>query len=324
MHTEIFRCLAGSHLYGTSNADSDHDYKAVHLPTKSEILLGRGKPVINQSTGSQDSHNTAGDVDVESFTLQRFLKLASDMQTIPVEMLFVADHVAPGHYREVAYNGIWMKILANKDKILNRNTKSFVGYCKGQAVRYSMRGKRLDTYVQVCDILAAKKGMRVKVWTVAEDLSKVEGVQIVPKPQPGGVVIDYLDVYGRQTPMTVTCDEAWKIYNKPVAEAGDRAKNARNSGGMDCKALYHAIRIANQGISLFGEGKIEFPAQDLPFLMKIRAGEVEIDEILDVFDEKLAILEGIGDNSPLADKPDLDWIDGMVADVHESIVADKL
>lgn len=40
--TEIFRCLAGSRLYGTNNADRDHDYKAVNFPTRKQILWGNG------------------------------------------------------------------------------------------------------------------------------------------------------------------------------------------------------------------------------------------------------------------------------------------
>lgn len=324
MHTQVFKTIAGSRLYGTANADSDTDYKAVHLPTKSELLLGRGRDVVNTSTGNSDTHNGADDVDVESFRLQRFLKLASDMQTIPVEMLFVTD--APNSVLNLTghFHWIWSQIIENRDKILSRNTKSFVGYCKGQAVRYSMRGKRLDTYMQVCAALAAKSGMKVKVWTITDTLASIEGVQIIPKEQPGGKIVNYLDVYGRQVPMTLTCEEAHKVYQKPVDEAGERARKAQQSGGMDQKALYHAVRIADEGISLFGEGNITFPCKNLDFLLQIRSGELEIDHILDVFDEKMAILEGIGDNSPLAEEPDHEWIDGFVSSVHEDIVLGKL
>ena len=317
--TEIFRCLAGSRLYGTHNADSDHDYKAVHLPTKRDILLGKRDQVTNVSTGTALTRNGADDVDVESFELQRFLKLASDMQTIPVEMLFVVDNVAIGHYREVSYGGVWAKILRNKDKILNRNTKAFVGYCKGQAVRYSMRGKRLATYEAVCDALASAY-TDFRVAQIRPILERIDGVKFVPKVQPDGKVIDYLDVYGRQCPETLYAGKALPIYQKPVNEAGNRAKSAKEAGGMDNKALYHAVRIADEGISLFSTGKIEFPCQNLPLLTRIRAGEVELDEILDIFDEKIEILEGIKENSPLAEEPDRVWIDDFVADVYEQIV----
>ena len=314
--TELFRCLAGSRLYGTHTANSDHDFKAVHLPTKRGILLGKRELVHNHSSGGTE-RNGANDVDVESFELQRFLKLASDMQTIPVEMLFIATH-SSSPYEATLYNSrpIWSEILRNKDKILNRNTKAFVGYCKGQAVRYSMRGKRLETYERVCAVLEADG----KVFEVANKLIQIPGVTIVDKPQPGDSVVPFLDVYGRQCPTTLKCSEARKIYLKPVNEAGSRAKSAKEAGGMDNKALYHAVRIADEGISLFRDGNIEFPCQNLPLLAKIRAGEVEIDEILDIFDEKIAILEGIGEKSPLAAAPDREWIDDFVAGVYEDIV----
>ena len=320
--TEIFRCLAGSRLYGTHTATSDHDYKAVHLPTKRGILLGRRDLVQNHSSGG-DQRNGADDVDVESFELQRYLKLASDMQTIPVEMLFVADNVAAGHYREVAYGGIWAEILRNKGKILNRNTKAFVGYCKGQAVRYSLRGKRLETFERVVEFFAHENGLvRDKVNLAGiRDSGQLDlpGVTF-PVKRHGEKDVIYIDVYGRQVPDGVSNLQAKQVYLKPVSEAGQRAKNARDAGGMDCKALYHAVRIADQGISLFRDGNIEFPCQNLPLLRKIRAGEVDIDEVLDVFDEKIAILEGIGENSPLAEAPDREWIDDFVAGVYEDIV----
>lgn len=317
--TEIFRCLAGSRLYGTHNANSDHDYKAVHLPTKRQLLLGKRDMVISRSTGSNTSRNGADDVDVESFELQRFLQLAGDMQTIPVEMLFVADNVEIGHYREVQYGGIWSKILANKDKILNGNTKAFVGYCKGQAVRYSMRGKRLATYEAVCEALA-NAYTDFTVGMLRETLEAIEGVKFVPKKQPDGRFMDYLDVFGRQCPETLLAGKANKIYRKPVDEAGDRARRAKDAGGMDCKALYHAVRIANEGIELFGSGEMHFPCSDLPLLNRIRAGEVEIDDILDIFDEKIEILEDLAQKTPLNTAPDREWIDDLVCEVYEDVI----
>lgn len=323
MNKTIFQCVAGSRLYGTNGPNSDIDYKAVHLPTKTQILLGTGKGVVSTSTGSSESQNTADDTDLETFSLQRFFKLASDMQTIPVEMLFVKPENIPFNG---VWRGIWSEVRDNRDKILSRNTKSFVGYCKGQAVRYSMRGKRLETYKEVCAIILGHPEPRDKVSVLLDDLKKVAGVKVVAKPQPGDVTVDFLDVYGRQVPVGISCKDAANVYLKPVNEAGDRTKNAQQSGGMDRKALYHAVRIVDQGIALFGDGFIEFPCQNLDFLIKIRSGDFDINHILDVFDEKMAVLAAISDRetSPLADKPDLDWINDFVYEVHEDIVRGQL
>ena len=332
--TQIFSTLAGSRLYGTYTEDSDTDYKAVHLPRARDILIRpKRQMVLNTSTGRPDGRNTSEDTDTESFELQYFLKLAADMQTIPVEMMFLPGgiknpHLAPdGYLVKFAQTPIWREIQANRYRILNRKTKSFVGYCKGQAVRYSMRGERLATYEAVCAILEANAGMvktsmppqSFKVADVLHGLAGIPGVRVITK-RHGERELRYLDVFGRQVPETLSCDEAYNVYVKPVEQAGNRAKAARDSEGADWKALYHAMRIVDQGITLFQHGIIEFPAQNREFLMKIRAGEVEMDEILDIFDQKLEILEGIGDNSPLAAEPDKDWIDDFVAYQYEQIV----
>jgi hypothetical protein len=308
--TEIMRTIAGSRLYGTNNADSDTDYKAVHLPSARDILLRPKRKMVRSTSSGGAKTNGSEDVDMESFELQRYLKLASDMQTIPVELLF-----APTLTKSV----MWQHVVDNKYSILNRNTDAFVGYCKGQAVRYSMRGTRLNTYMEVVAVLAQYEGTGAKVQTLKKELLQVEGVKVIPKEEGNGPV-DYLDVYGRQTPMTVRIREALKIYQKPIDEAGKRANNAQQANGADWKALYHAVRIAEQGVTLFKTGEISFPSQNAPLLMRIRNGEMDMNEVLDYFDEQAAELQMIGADSPLPEKPDYEWIDAFVCQAHAKIV----
>lgn len=322
--TEIFRTIAGSRLYGTNTANSDTDYKSVHLPSKRDILIRPKRDMVRSTSSGGTNANGAEDVDNESFELQRFLKLAGDMQTIPVEMLFVGDRgykieASSVYYNQCTWGPVWKTVRENRHRILNRNTDAFVGYCKGQAVRYSMRGNRLNTFIQVVEVLSRYAGTGAKVQTVKDELLSIEGVRVIPKPEGNGPV-DYLDVYGRQTPMTVRIGEALKIYDKPVKEAGKRANLAQQANGADWKALYHAVRIAEQGVSLFREGVVKFPCQNVPLLMRIRNGEMEMDEVLDYFDERAAELQMIGSDSPLAEKPDREWIDGFVAEEYEKVV----
>ena len=210
--------------------------------------------------------------------------------------------------------------LLNRNKILNRNNKAFVGYCKGQAVKYSLRGKRLDTFIKVCEFLEKHEGINVKLEVLPDELSHIEGVRIISKVQPGDTVVRYLDVYGRQVPVTVKVKEALAVFRKPIQEAGKRAQHAQQADGADWKALYHAVRIAEQGVRLFKYGDISFPAQNVPLLMKIRNGEMDMDEVLDYFDMRAAELEEIGDNTPLREKPDRQWMDDFVCSVHARIV----
>jgi len=128
----------GSHLYGTNTLASDLDLKSVHLPTANDILLGRIKQVVSTSTGDQNAKNTAADVDEESFTLQKFLALATQGQTVAVDMLF-----APSWSWIGEPDPVWAEVILNRHRLLTSQSASFVGYCRAQANKYGIRGSRV-------------------------------------------------------------------------------------------------------------------------------------------------------------------------------------
>lgn len=81
----------GSHLYGLSTPESDRDFKGIVLPSKNDILIGNTSFSINSSTGNDNSKNTADDVDTEYYSLQRFLELARNGETVAFDMLHASD-----------------------------------------------------------------------------------------------------------------------------------------------------------------------------------------------------------------------------------------
>lgn len=316
-HREIMKCVAGSNLYGTTNPDSDTDYKAVHIPRGREILLGRVDAVQNTSTGDPKGQNTKDDTDFESFTVQKFLSLACKMQTIPVEMLFIPQETL------IVCSPTWLTILANRDRILNRDGNSFVGYCRAQAVRYSARGERLETFERLVAFLSKLEQKSVLLDTdfIQANLRLLgPNVNVIDKLQPGGGLVPYLSVYGREAPLTCLVQDVKAIYAQPIKGAGKRAKAARDAGGADWKALYHAVRIADEGIELFGDGTITFPSVIAPVLRMIRNGEMPMDEVLDLFDELVCRLEELVSTNTFAHEPDRAWCDEFVAELNYDAV----
>jgi len=315
-------CRAGSHLYGTNTPQSDEDFKGVHVPGYRDILLGKGRPVVSTSTGDKSSQNTSVDTDRESFSLARYLELAAKMQTIPVEMLFIPSETL------LINTPMWQTVLANRMKILNRNSKAFVGYCRAQAVRYSLRGDKLRAFEQVVQALSEAFPKQTLMNSFNEktlmNLRAMSQVTITPKPQPNGGMIPYMSVFGRECPLTVKAAEALAIYQLPVNTAGERAKRAKEAGGVDLKAMYHAVRIAYEGIRLFRDGDMVFPCENLPFLMAIREGRLTPESVLDRFDDLVLELEEVGENSKLPEKPDLAWIEDFVLRVHFEAVKDQI
>jgi len=79
----------GSHLYGTDTPQSDLDVEGVYLPDAHDILLQRVKETIETGTSKARGDKTApGDVEREVYSLQRYLELLAEGQTIALDMLF--------------------------------------------------------------------------------------------------------------------------------------------------------------------------------------------------------------------------------------------
>lgn len=318
--TEIFRCIAGSRLYGTNTPDSDLDYKAIHLPTKRQILMGKRDQARSTSSGGSEK-NTAEDVDTESFELQRYLGLVAGMQTVPVELLFTMDHYGRKLPQVKGYKWPWLQIVKNRERLLSKNAKSFVGYCKAQSIRYGLRGERLNSFREVVNVLSIglASGMK-KVGELRNQLLPVKHVTGVNRQQPGGGEVMYIDLCGRQVAETVSIVEAIAIYQKPIDQAGNRAKAAADNNGADLKALYHAYRIADEGVQLFRDGYISFPSRKASVLKRIRNGDFSPDGVVEMFEERRAYMEECASFSDFPEKPDYEWINNFVMEVHENIV----
>jgi predicted nucleotidyltransferase len=79
----------GSHLYDMATPQSDLDSKAVYLPDARNILLQRVQNTMTHAPDKPDGDkNAPGDVDREIHSLQRYLQLLAEGQTMALDMLF--------------------------------------------------------------------------------------------------------------------------------------------------------------------------------------------------------------------------------------------
>src|SRR5256885_26937 len=122
----------GSHLYGTTTPASDIDFKSVYIPAAADILLQRVRGSINKSRQKAEKEkNLPGEVEEESYSLQRYLALAAEGQTVALDILF-----APPWSMTERPAFEWCHLIANRHRLLTRRSAAFVGYCRQQANKY--------------------------------------------------------------------------------------------------------------------------------------------------------------------------------------------
>lgn len=311
----------GSHLYGTATPQSDLDLKLVHLPSARDLLLQRAKGVISTTTKSDErARNTADDVDRESYSLQKYLALASEGQTVALDMLF-----APSWAWTRDPHELWLEIQANRDRLLTRQYASFVGYCRTQANRYGIRGSRVAAARAATQLLAdamGKHGTTARLCVVAADVEALRGehIAITHIPTPNGEPIPHWEVCDRKMPYTASIKSAHGIMERVVAEYGHRALAAESNAGVDWKAVSHAVRIATQAIELLETGTVIFPRPDAEYLLRIKTGALPYRQVADEIDRLLPEVEAAAHRSALPDKPDHAWIDDFVAEAHRAVI----
>lgn len=144
----LYLAYYGSTLYGTAiQGTSDLDCKGVFLPSPQSLALGKAPDSLRFSTGAADSHNSAGDVDVDLWSLQHWLlKLLAGGDSGAMDLLY-----SPSHAGCVLCKDAFMdEIFAEPLKGLNlAGARGYVGYCLGQAERYCLKGERLGVLMRV-------------------------------------------------------------------------------------------------------------------------------------------------------------------------------
>lgn len=316
----IVRIKFGSHLYGTATQESDLDFKQVRLPSAREILLGRTRHVVTENTKQGEGKNTAGDVDVETFTLQQFLKLCAEGQTVAIDMLFARP--------DPPANGLWSgTIIGNRNRILSRKPKAFLGYCRQQAAKYGIKGSRVAAAraaLQFARDLGIRCGWTTRLGDAESEVrsfaENVEHCAVVETEQPGKVPARHLEVCNRKAPFLASIQNLHDIVERLVFEYGQRALLAERNEGVDWKALSHAVRVGNEAIELLKTGQITFPRPERAHLIAIKSGAVPYAQVAAEIELLLEGVETAAACSELPTEADLPWIDEIVMTTNLDVV----
>src|SRR5215217_359225 len=306
----ILRTQFGSHLYGTSTPNSDLDYKSIFIPTARDIVLRKKDKVINQQRPKGfGEKNYAGEEEEEAFSIQKYLDLLAEGQTVALDILFTPEEfILDGPSEE------WLEIVANKDKLITRQASSFVGYCRQQASKYGVKGARLaaarEAHKFLTELMTIDPKIKIEVYQdrmIEIAYEHPEYIEFVSIDQPNSNPIMHWSVCGRKLPFNTTVRNAFNVVDKLVNDYGSRTIAAERDGGIDWKALSHSVRIANQAIELLSTGKITFPLPNAEYILSIKQGKLPYKVVAEEIEDLVEKVEANVLTSVLPAKPDQEW-----------------
>jgi hypothetical protein len=323
---KIIEVKFGSHLYGTDTPNSDLDLKAIYLPTAEEICLHSYKKTITTSRPKQQyERNHKDDVDIEIFSLDRFLELLVQGQTVALDFLF-----ADGDRSYTFSTGIGLVIMdqlyENRKEFLNKNINAFVGYAKQQAAKYGQKGFRVHALRESLTWLS-KYPENAKLEHIEEvaiqhwiDKTKNEHILITMCKGPNGILTPHLEICDKKYPIHATVKYVKQQVQRRFDEYGQRALKAEKNEGVDWKALSHAVRVNNQAQELLETGHITFPRPDRELLLAIKTGQMDYKEVAELIENGLVQLEASKQKSTLRESPNVDWVNDFVYSIYSEIV----
>lgn len=311
----------GSHLYGTATPQSDLDFKAVYIPSASDILLQRVRGSVSESRRKAEKEkNLPGEVDRESYSLQKYLALVAEGQTVALDVLF-----APEWSMTEPPAPEWQEIIANRSRLLTKRAAAFVGYCRQQANKYGIKGSRVAAgraALTLLDSLVERHGSTPKLgeFATAVEACRGEHSDLTDITGVSGVTIRHWEVCGRKMPYTSSIKTAADVMRRLVDEYGQRALMAEKQEGIDWKALSHAVRVGTQALEFLSTGHVTFPLPNAWHVLNIKLGKLPYQSVAGEIERLLEKVEAAAAVSPLPDEPDMAWIDGFVARVHREEV----
>ena len=302
----IVKAVAGSHLFGTNTENSDKDYKGVYMPEAEDILLQKVKGSITIKTGDGKTKNTKDDVDIEFYSLQKFMNMLYEGQTGAIELLFTPEEMI------IETSPTWKFLQEHRHELLHKNVTSFVGYCKTQADKYGVRGSRMAT-VKTCIAMMSNYNpgttLEAFLWDNAKEIIGLEHVKSFNNGHG-----NLLEICNRKFNMNITLCETLKTLTTIYNNYGERSRMAMNNEGIDWKALSHAYRVCVQAYEI-----LKYHSLTLPLIpparegvLRIKQGTLTFAEVRELLEVAMADICDLEITSTLRDKIDTEKWNGFL------------
>lgn len=334
----IMECISGSRAYGLNTPNSDTDIKGVFLSPKRDFYGLNYIQQINNDTN-----------DIVFYELGRFMELLSVNNPNILELLNTPRS-------SVLIKSPFLEQIET-DKILSKKCKDTFGrFAISQINKAKGLNKKIvnpidkerKTPLDFCYVsyqngsIPLTKFLKLREWN-QEDCglvniahmkdvfglyhNKLVNYQGVIKSKisndlllssiPKGEEQVTLLYFNRNGYSTYCKDyrEYWSWVDKRNEE---RYENTKSHGkNYDSKNMMHTFRLLNMAIEIAEQKKINVRRSDREFLLTIKSGKFEYDELLKMAEEKQWKMEIAFENSDLPESPNLEYIRDLTFRLRE-------
>jgi hypothetical protein len=144
-----------------------------------------------------------------------------------------------------------------------------------------------------------------------ENSNEVSLSSVPENIQPLAIMSVNKDGYSRY------CKDYQEYWNWVKARNDERYQNTLDNGkNFDAKNMMHVFRLLNMAEEIAIENKINVKRQERDFLLRIRKGEYEYDDLVLKANEKIEKINKLFDNSDLQEAPDVNQINQLLVEMR--------
>ncbi len=333
----LFECISGSRAYGLNTPTSDTDIKGVFVVPK-EVLFGlMYTEQINNETN-----------DIVYYELKKFVDLLSKNNPNLLEMLaspaecILYKHPLFDHFRiedilskecKNSFAGYAItqiqKAKGLNKKIVNpvkKERKSILDFC---FVVHKQGSLPLLDFLRINNMKMEKCGLsRIPhmhelyglYYRYSEDFKGIiqkesaneVSLSSIPEEMEPKAIMSF-----NKSGYSTYCKE-YKEYWEWVEKRNDeRYSNTLSHGkNYDAKNMMHTFRLLDMAAEIGESGQIIVRRPNREFLLRIRAGEFEYEDLVKMANDKIEKMDEIYAHSALPDKPNLSELNSILIEIR--------
>lgn len=353
----IFKTIVGSRAYGTNTAASDTDYKGVYAQHPDEILSFGYREQYER--GKDESHyeirrflqllQTANPTVLEMLFMPEDCILHIHPAFRPVidhreRFLTTQCKSSFGGYAVAQIRkarGLEKKMNWEQERVRRKTPSDFCyAYDNGQTLPIASYLKREGMKQELCGLVALHhfRNCYALYYDHAAQRAAEEGTDAAPLGYRGifgeeGNEVRLSSVPAGETPQTIICfnKEAYtqhckdyRAYTTWLAERNTQryVDVAEHGEKIDGKNLLHCRRLLDMAMEIATEGTIRVRRPNADELLRIRRGQVGLEEILGQAERDIEELDRLFEASGLPDGTDPDFLNDLLLEVRRIAAAE--
>lgn len=335
----VLECISGSKAYGLDTPTSDTDIKGVFvLPKQDYYGLNYIEQVNNESN------------DIVFYELKRFMELLSYnnpnilelLNSPPQAVLYkhpfleeieterILSKLCKDTFGKFAFSQI-KKAKGLKKKIVNpmsKERKDILAFCY---INYQQGAIPLTKFLEIkhwkqenCGLVKIPH-MKDLYGLYHEENTKFQGIMrqensndVCLSSIPKGIAQQAI-MYFNKDGYSAYCKEYREYWHWVEKRNDERFENTQSHGkNYDAKNMMHVFRLLEMAYEIGKYGKINVKRPNRDFLLEIKTGKFEYEELLLMAQQRQEAMEAAFESSDLPEKPSMEYINNLAYSLREN------